>query len=648
MKRLILLVSLLAACDDELQPEVTGPLVLVEKLTNASTNTWSPCGGLAAPTGWLAADTTLTERAAENAPCQLVAGGDELRVVVQYEGLAFERPSSVTMPTVQVVADGEVVQTLATTRLLPPDGSAREFAAVARLVAPDRVSRVLRLRVDGGEGFVGELDGDIALVAPKPTLTVKPCHAPEGTFQAATGSACVDLASAPAGLAKSATIVARAPDGTRTTETVSLVADDSDGDKVLTLRTATELRFPVPEVAGTWTFDGTIGAFAFPARSVSVSAAALTVTPSSTDATLRVGERLDLEVEAPEYWRPTEVQLRTFLSGVELASQTQTFKADRRARWTLTAPERPGEDWSFVVRSGPWETKIDARRLLARGAPDIAVVKADDPADGVDFSQPDVARALREKAACAQVLVVAHFPHVPDRSIRRLRTSAGTFSPGSTVQDVEIVGGRGSATLHLPQAGADRELIITALEGEVVRASTTYRLGEVHPVAMTRFVAPPEVRVSSTGSAPALVRGALSAPDGVKFPPGTKVVVTLVANRDVEAEEDLSCGAPMPPWDVDCGPVGACVLAPRQVEVDPDGQFTIPLAAGVCFAGTVTVRVEGRRVDDSAPHSCIADLTPSATELLDEATIPFVPIVASDGGSPDGGSSNGGSPDGGN
>ncbi|MFT3763944.1 MAG: hypothetical protein QM820_00225 [Minicystis sp.] len=304
------------------------------------------------------------------------------------------------------------------------------------------------------------------------------------------------------------------------------------------------------------------------------------------------------------------------VDGTSLQSQSVALapsgSATKAGSFQLPAPDAPGKTLTITAQVGDLEP---ASQSVALVAPDPLKIQIAKVGAALDFTSPPPAVAAGDPTKeCRRLTVGILAPKGAPGDTVMLKASQGTLDGSAdpvTLKLHEAQPGRtASATLDLPVSPAGPLVQLTASSGNALATSLQLQLLPILPTAAQLAAAKKSIIVDAGGSAAAEVSGFALAPGGASFLEGSRVLVVVKATPS-SGPAPLSCGAPSAASDLDCDPTvagqlpGGCLLAPTSVKLGADGALTIPLAAGVCFAGTVTVDVYAATYASS--EACLGD-----------------------------------------
>lgn len=253
-------------------------------------------------------------------------------------------------------------------------------------------------------------------------------------------------------------------------------------------------------------------------------------------------------------------------------------------------------------------------------APLDLVVKTEKP------SAPKIAYARvvagDPDAVCRQLNVRVEAPSGAPENQVTIQASAGTLD-GVEGQVVRAVSKDkpALALLEIPFGETSQAVLINARAGEALSTSINVDLLRMLPQAASLAASQKAIVVGANGAPAVLLKGTVSSPkSGALFAADTPLLVTIDATA-ASPMPSLPCGALTDAGDIDCSPLdptmlpGGCLLAQKTVLVSPTGEFTIALAGGACFAGTIQVDVWSTRYTSS--EVCLRDrLVSGAPERL--------------------------------
>jgi hypothetical protein len=307
--------------------------------------------------------------------------------------------------------------------------------------------------------------------------------------------------------------------------------------------------------------------------------------------------------------------LRWTADGSATQSQSVTLAPgggdDRSGSFELLVPDAPGANLTVTAQVGDLEPAAQSLSLVAPDPLQVALAR---PGAALDFSAPLPALAAGDPTPECRTLTLAVLaPKGAPGDAVTLKASQGTLdgSIDAVVAALHAAAGGRLATATLKLPAAPTSMLVQLLAGAGAGLSTGRELDllPILPVAAQLVAAQPTVALAASGSAAAQVTGFALAPGGAAFLDGARVSVVVKATAG--GAPTLPCGAPSPAADLACDPTqvgqvpGGCLLAPTAVKLGADGALTIPLAAGVCFAGTVTLDVYATTYASSEP--CLGD-----------------------------------------
>ncbi|MGK3963711.1 hypothetical protein WMF38_05990 [Sorangium sp. So ce118] len=297
------------------------------------------------------------------------------------------------------------------------------------------------------------------------------------------------------------------------------------------------------------------------------------------------------------------------------------YGESKSGRFDLPMPEQPGRPLSIVAQVGdlaPQERSI----LLDTPAPLVMQMKK-----GVvtpDFQGALAPSSLTTDPApeCRTFTVGVRAPDGAPGNRVTIEASQGTLdSVGAKVQrdlSTDASNHVTNARLVLPASPTSSLVQLVASSGAMT-AAHEIPFSPIWPASASLTVASPAIVVSASGSAATSIKGFALAPKiGATFLPDTRLHVVVTATPTADPVV-LPCGALTRPEDLQCEPTkpgqlpGGCLLAPMTVTVASNGEFTIPINGGVCFAGVVTVDVFAPTYTDSA--TCLGDRSVSSTPV---------------------------------
>ncbi|HZH16415.1 MAG TPA: hypothetical protein VE057_18840 [Archangium sp.] len=628
--RVGLLLLLCAACTPSgLSP---GPTVYVQRW-DAVNKCFATCGELAAPpAGFPLTQSCAVPSIPDGSTCRLSQGTDLLRVVAHYEKLEFDRLDQVTAPAVELRVDGQTQPVSAAMIRLPLSGErAQDYAAVAdNVVVPAVPGRELTLVV-GSDSY-------------KTPLKAIPLDAPDALAVKVDGCDTAICPNRPAGVGE-VLIEITAPKGFGpNVKLVQLWGEErKESDIVLdTMPDGLMKRFPLPvpnSPGKDWKLEGRIGLYPLPSREVRLVEPDVVFTLGDcpgNDCELVAGSgEISAVISVPAGLRERTSFLTSVIDGIEDPTPIPMDIKIREGDFmigqkTLKAPNRPGSTWRVIAHIGSNSpvTASTVIHLRPPGNARVVFVEPGVPLAEVDFAAPPappqrVAGEVLDR--CREVSVAVRMADAP-RATVRLRASLGTFLGG--VQETQAVldsSGQVLVPMVLDGASAGRLVSVQVYQGDVVRGSASWRLGEIWPTRGELLALAPEVQVGASGSEAFSITGRLVPPSGAQFPPGTQVSLSAAATVG-SSSTAAKCGRPVPVSFLDCQPGTGCLLTPRTVAVEPDGSFTVPLTQGLCFLGQVTVTAMARSGSDAPADTCLGERAISAAPTaVGFVTLQFVP-----------------------
>lgn len=302
---------------------------------------------------------------------------------------------------------------------------------------------------------------------------------------------------------------------------------------------------------------------------------------------------------------------------------------------SIPAPNSPGSTWALTARISRFTAVLPA--ITLRRSNPIQLAIADGSVDQSTFpsGSPPQRAAAEADARCRTLTLGIDAPdHTSDNSVALTSSVFSITADGNTSGTTTVdSGGLGFVTLLLPVTpGSDRVASVRATSGPEASGQAALTLSEVGPVSAALAAPLNTATVTASGSPAVTVSGRLAPPRvGLAFPPGTAVTVITRASNTSSAT--LPCGAPILADAVFCDPghvdpstvaPGGCLFDSPLATVASDGSFSVSLAGGICFAGTLTVEVWSRQTIDIDPAKCVGELgTTTAPTMLTSTSIEF-------------------------
>lgn len=312
-------------------------------------------------------------------------------------------------------------------------------------------------------------------------------------------------------------------------------------------------------------------------------------------------------------------------------------------------PLGPGGEFEFTVTSGDLELRSGPVRFAGPDRPRLQTLgraPSDDELAALDFAAPSEPIRLAHGEpceACRSLWIAVDWPRFADADAVTLTTSYGSFDDG-TKQGVDTldlssttVDGRAAVELRIPELPTsdqpNREVVIRASVGSL-RASLSIPI-LTPPPSSASLVAPASVVLGDNGSPQVVLAGIVTMPEGASLiADSLSLIVDAVADPDVVPnctalpDTFLRCD----PDNVDAAIDGGCILTPSGVSVLGETSFSITLAGGICFAGTVSIQLaaldyDATPIDDCGVSPCLAEgIGDTRVELLGEGVdIVFAP-----------------------
>lgn len=308
--------------------------------------------------------------------CDFVAGGDRMRVVVDYLNVPFAASAVVPPPTLTLYLDDREQAApaqpkeatpldITDEKTHEPTGYTRRYF-VTSFVAPAQTAEQLRVRAKGGEGFVGEV-GKLRIKAGAAMVKIASCpDLDRCSMVADVGQASLTV-SIPAGLTMATGTVSSRLNQLPLSETVPL----RFSEKGTALEASPTLVVPAPNAGrmGTfnfWDLDVSIGGLKSIPIHITLTDPTITLTVASCQAadggagcSLKAGSPLTVVVSAPAEIHQSQASLMFEVDGAPSGSLLpKTWSVEtattRSAIYSLTVPAM-GKVFSLRAYVGKFE-----------------------------------------------------------------------------------------------------------------------------------------------------------------------------------------------------------------------------------------------------------------------------------------------------
>jgi len=311
-------------------------------------------------------------------------------------------------------------------------------------------------------------------------------------------------------------------------------------------------------------------------------------------------------------------------SGTAILQKTVplTVYGERKSgQFELPMPEQPGRTLSILAQVG--DLAPQGRSVwLVSPAPLVMQVKK-------GIVTPDFQGALAPASLvtdpapeCRTFTVGVRAPDGAPGNRVTIEASQGTLDGAAPKVQKDLSADASNhataAKLVLPLSPTSALVQLATSSGSMTSA-LEIPMAPIWPTAVSLTVASPSVLVGESGSAATSLKGfALPPKLGATFLPDTPLYVVVKATPIADPVV-LPCGEPTPAEALQCDPTqpgqlpGGCLLTPKTVTVGSNGDFTVPVNGGVCFAGVVTVDIFAPTYTDSA--TCLSDRAVTSTPV---------------------------------
>ena len=333
-----------------------------------------------------------------------------------------------------------------------------------------------------------------------------------------------------------------------------------------------------------------------------------------------------VDITAPANTAAAQATLVSSIDGVTINTETVALSGTANNPKTgskmLAVPDQLGR-WLLEARVGASFGQRESIEL--RPATDITLVLGDRNLSDEELCsgavEPPPRAVLEPTAACRELALCVLAPDRPANGQIAITTNIGQVG-GQSGQATVTIDDTGQAVLDvdLPTSvPSDPRLIVEGSADGVGGVPLVYALAPVLPIGPGTLNSPVNVAtVGETGSSSITLSGQLPLPQGASLASDARLTVRVEAEPAV-APVGLPCGPSISDAALDCDPSqgnpGGCVLAPLEVPVSADGSYSIPLAGGICFEGTVTVSALGLVYDDNSA-TCLGERPAQTDESI--------------------------------